>query len=83
MLTKVVAQQKAHVPNLILSVIQKAKSLMKSLMKWVDEELPPFQDTTQTTSDGDDYFTIPSLCSTNITNWKVQKPKCRARKRHQ
>jgi hypothetical protein len=51
-------------------------------MKWADEELPPFQDITiQTTSNGEDYFIIPSLCSTNLTNWKVQKPKCRVRKK--
>lgn len=78
MLTKVVAQQKAHAPNLILLVIQKRKNLMK----WVDEELPPLQDiTTQSTSNGEDYFTIPNLCSTNLINLKVQKPKCRARKK--
>ncbi len=78
MLTKVVAQQKAHAPNLILSVIQKRKNLVK----WANEELHPLQDiTTQTTSNGEDYFAIPSLCSTNLTDWKVQKPKCRARKK--
>ncbi len=51
-------------------------------MKWANEELLPLQDiTTQTTLDGEDYFTIPSLCLINFTNWKVQKPKCRVRKK--
>jgi len=57
-LTKVVAQQKAHAPNLILLVIQKGKNLMK----WADEELPPLQDiTTQSTSNGEDLFHNPKL----------------------
>jgi hypothetical protein len=51
-------------------------------VKWAEEELLPLQDiTTQTTSNGEDYFAIPNLCSITLINLKVQKPKCRARKK--